>query len=440
MRIATGAVVNVVWSLPVRGESPDSSRGDLVRARSLIEAMREEGHRVVVVADQEAPAARTRVASYRRLVRPFFPVPIAGAVRDLGRVAHGWAHGRRVAAVARREGADLIVETQVHFAGSGSLASRLSGVPLVLDDCSPWTEERKLGAGLPRLARRVLQAQARRAVALTAPTRQIRDRLVEGGAPPARVHVVPNGVDVRRFVEADRVRARRHFGFSDEVVVAFVGSFQPWHRAELLLEALERTSGVRLHLLLVGAGPGLDRVRTRVEELGLGDRVTVPGPLHGAELAAALVASDIGALPASNEYGQPMKLLDYAAAGLAIVAVDVPPVREMVRVGVTGLLVPEEDPDALASALGTLAGFPVVRARLGKAARELLAIPASWREGAHALLRSAGVPAATIHGPGARTDGPLRQSAADGAVRAPKRVERSSRGRGPDPRFLTLRR
>jgi len=373
----------------VRGESLSSSRGDLVRARALMEALREEGHRVVVVEDGSASSARARVTTYRRIVRPLLPARMATSLRDVLRVFHGRAHGRRVAQVALDEGADLIVETQVHFAGSARVASRLSGVPFILDDCSPWTEEKVLEAGLPALARKVFREQAKAAAALIVPSVQIRDRLVADGALPERIHVVPNGVDAHPFEGVDRTAARQRLGFDDEVVVAFVGSFQPWHRVELLLEAVHRKLDIPLHLLLIGEGPGRDGLAARAEALGISDRVTLPGPMSGPELAAALVASDIGALPSSNDYGQPMKLLDYAAAGLAIVAADFPPVRDMVEPGATGLIVPREDPVALARALVALAETPGDRTRLGAAARSRLASRATWRSRARMVLEAA---------------------------------------------------
>jgi glycosyltransferase involved in cell wall biosynthesis len=381
--------VNVVWSLPVRGETLSSSRGDVVRPRSLIAALRDDGHRVTVVEDSEVAAARVRVAAYRRVVRRLLPRVAATAARDLVRVAHGRDHGRRVAAAVRRVRADLIIETQVHFAGSGVLASRRSGVPLVLDDCSPWEEEVALGSPLPGLARRVFRSQARAAVAMTASTAQIRHRLVEGGAAPGRTHVVPNGVDLEAYAAGNRNAVRRRMGWEGRVVAAFVGSFQPWHRTDLLLEALRNVGDDRLHVVLVGDGPGREPALSRAAALGLADRVTSPGPLSPSELARLLTGCDLGVLPASNEYGQPMKLLDYAAASLAIVAADVPPVRDMIEADVTGRLVPPGDATRLAAVLLELAGAPRERDRLGAAARRRLAAHATWRSRARLLLQAA---------------------------------------------------
>src|SRR5262249_9521442 len=76
----------------------------------------------------------------------------------------------------------------------------------------------------------------------------------------------------------------------------------------------------------------------------------------------------IAVLPSRRE-GLPLSLLEAAACGRAMVASDVPGCREIVRHGETGLLVPPDDPGALADAIATLAESPHLRAQYGRAAR-----------------------------------------------------------------------
>jgi glycosyltransferase involved in cell wall biosynthesis len=110
------------------------------------------------------------------------------------------------------------------------------------------------------------------------------------------------------------------------------------------------------------------------------DRVVSLGALPPAQIPLALAACDVGVLPGSNEYGQPMKLLEYAAAGLATVAPDLPPVRQLVVDGRTGLLFPPGDVDGLAGAIGRLLNDEALRHRLGTAARRRVAGNGDWRE------------------------------------------------------------
>ena len=180
-------------------EGPGSSRGDLVRAQALAEGLRALGHRVEFVAAAASPAARTGVTLHRSLLRRLLPRRLALALRDLGRALHSRRHATRVATVARAFGAELIVETQVGGVASGERAARTAGLPLVLDDCSPTSEEIALGCGLPGLVRRGLARQLAAAAVVVAVTQASQELLLAEGAPAERIRIVPNGVDLALF-------------------------------------------------------------------------------------------------------------------------------------------------------------------------------------------------------------------------------------------------
>lgn len=384
--------MRIVWSVPVLADGIGSGRGDLVRAAGLIDALRTAGHEVDVV--EAAAAAGSGRRLYRNVVRRLLPGRLPLVLRDLVRGWKARGHGRRVAEVARSRGAEILVETHVHGVPSGSLAARSAGLPLVLDDVSPPTEERALGSGLPSLVRRAFRRETEAARAVVVSSRSLRRRLTASGLPAAKVSVVPSGVDLEAYRSADREEARRRLGLGGQLVIGFVGSFQPWHRVELLVEAIapvaERLS---LHLLLAGEGKGLEEALSAARRLGVSSRVTATGAVSPSRVPRILAACDLGALPGTNEYGQPMKLLEYAAARLAIVAPDVAPVRETIEDGVTGLLFAPGDPVALRAAVGRLAGTPDLRSALGNRAWDRLARPASWDDRASSLaavLRAAG--------------------------------------------------
>jgi glycosyltransferase involved in cell wall biosynthesis len=376
--------MKITWSIPVRGPSPrDSSRGDLVRAWHLIDALRTDGHDVCAVED----TGRLAVSAYRTATRRVLPRRWALVLRDAGRWAHARSHGRRVAAAAAEQGADVIFETQVHFSNSGARAARITGLPLVLDDCSPSSEEVMLGSGLPGLAHRLLKRPARTAAVVVAVSQALRQRLIEEGISPEKICVVPNGVDLAAYEDIDRPAARARLGLSDRFVIGFVGSFQPWHRVELLVEAFAHLAyDRRVHLLLVGNGPGRESALTAARRLGVRHRVTVIGAVQPSEVPELICSLDVGVLPGSNDYGHPMKVLEYAAAGLARVAPDLAPVREIIQPGVTGLLFPPGDVSALASALTRLMTDDNLRQRLGERARSHVSVGASWKDRARALV------------------------------------------------------
>jgi glycosyltransferase involved in cell wall biosynthesis len=386
--------VTIVWSLPVRGERLTSSRGDLVRARSLIQALRADGHQVTVVEDAEHAHTKAVVATYRSWLRSLLPPRPALILRDLGRAIHGCVHGIHIATAARALRADLIIETQVAYSASAALAGQLAGIPFVLDDCSPTCEEDAVGTGFPALARTALRLQAGSARAVVAVSPALAGMLVDEGVPHRKIACVPNGINTDAFARAIAAR-QRESAEAGRCVIVFVGSFQPWHRVDLLFQAAAELADIQpIQIVLAGDGPGLTTALDSAAACRLTDRVTALGAIAPDAIPALLARCDIGVLPHSNEYGDPMKLREYAAAGLAVVAPNLEPVREVVVDGETGLLFPPGDADALARTLARLAGDPAERHRIGEEARRRAFATGSWSGRARALLASAGWPCA----------------------------------------------
>ncbi len=382
--------MRITWSIPVWGQTLTSTRGDMVRARHLIAALRRQGHDVKVVersGGESDAGTELMVKGYRGVVRRLLPEPAALALRDVSRYANSRAFGKRVAAEARAHRSDIIVETQINGAVSGAVAARMTGLPLVLDDCSPSCEEQEIGSGLPSVAHRVLMSQAKAATTVVATSRSVRDRLVREGLPAEKVRIVRNGVDLEAFDRADRTAIRERLGLADRCVVGFVGSFLDWHRVDLLIEAV---SGVErrhaLNVLLVGAGANLEPVLRQAAELGIADRVVSVGAVQPERVPAYIAAFDVGVLPDTLDYGNPMKLTEYAAASLPTVAPDRPSVREVVRRGKTGLLFAPGRSGAMAAALSRLAGDAELRQQLGSAGRQFVATNATWGALAGQLL------------------------------------------------------
>jgi alpha-maltose-1-phosphate synthase len=178
-----------------------------------------------------------------------------------------------------------------------------------------------------------------------------------------RVVVLPNGVDVRRFAKPSRVREPR---------CVFLGTLRPWHGIGTIVEAWRLLGPEAPSLLVVGDGP------ERAELEALGAEVTgavphaqVPGLLSTAAIGLAPYASD------APDYFSPLKLFEYLASGLAVVAGAIPGVREIVGPE-QAVLVPPGDPEALAAAVSELARDRSRRARLGAAGRELVAAHHTW--------------------------------------------------------------
>ena len=147
-----------------------------------------------------------------------------------------------------------------------------------------------------------------------------------------------------------------------------MSSFDPIKRVETLLQALHLLAPriPRLTLLLVGGGGEEERLRRLVAEMGLGTRVIFTGFLENP--VRIYPALDLYVATSLKE-GLPLSLVEAMGAGLAVVATDVPGHRDVVAHGETGLLVPPEDPVALAEAISSLLADPERRRRMGEAGR-----------------------------------------------------------------------
>lgn len=150
-----------------------------------------------------------------------------------------------------------------------------------------------------------------------------------------------------------------------------MGSLRPYKGFDLLLEAFSRLkeSHPEWSLTIYGEGPERARLEALRDELGLEGRVRLPGRVknpHG-----VLPQADLFVLPSRRE-GYPMVLIEALSCGLPAVAADCrfgP--REILRDGVDGVLVPPEDPEALAEAMGRLMSEEKERRRLSQAALEI---------------------------------------------------------------------
>src|SRR5205807_10101774 len=144
--------------------------------------------------------------------------------------------------------------------------------------------------------------------------------------------------------------------------------------------------------LLIGDGPLRGVVDQVIREHGLQARVALPGLVPHAQMPDYLAACDVLVSPHGRQvdggefFGSPTKLYEYMAAGRPIVASAVGQIAEALCDGQTALLVPPDDPEALAAAILRLVDAACLRARIGAAARQQAERAHTWRGNAERLL------------------------------------------------------
>lgn len=214
------------------------------------------------------------------------------------------------------------------------------------------------------LMRRVKQWVVRRAAHVTVMNEEMRARVLELGAPPDQVSVMPMGADLSGVVQ--RVERQQ----AGPLRLLFVGRLVEKKGLHVLLDAL-RLLQADAALTVVGDGP----LRAGLERRAEGLPVRFVGQLGRRALRQAYADADVVVVPSvraasGDQDGLPVVLLEAMGTGCAVVASDLAGLDEAVRDGVDGVLSPPGDARRLAQALDTLSADPERRAELGRAARE----------------------------------------------------------------------
>ncbi|HNB54009.1 MAG TPA: glycosyltransferase, partial [Anaerolineales bacterium] len=166
-----------------------------------------------------------------------------------------------------------------------------------------------------------------------------------------QITVIPTGVDMRPYQEADGQMIRAARGWEADQVLISIGRLAPEKNWKTLIQAFAHAHATHpnLRLVLVGDGPSLDDLKTFARDLGVAHRVEFTGTLPFADIPRYLKAADLFGFASTSET-QGLVTMEALAAGLPVVAVDATGTRDVIRNGQDGLLT-TDDPDALGEAL-----------------------------------------------------------------------------------------
>ena len=290
----------------------------------------------------------------------------------------------RIAARIIAGGADLVYERYSLFSTALAEVAEATGAAGILEVNAPLIEEQRTHRVLvdEEAAAKALARQVAAATATVAVSDPVRDWVRERTGSES-VHTVPNGVSITRIVP-------RPEDVGDPVVT-FVGTLKPWHGvADLLAAAALAKRPWKLRII----GDGPERAALEEQAAGLGIEVDFRGAVAPADMPGQLAGSAIGVAPypdlggEQQQYFSPLKVYEYLAAGLPVVASAVGQLPQIL--GELGTLVPPSDPAALAAAIDTLAADPVLRGKLGWRGRMQAEEKHSWAGAVDRILGLAG--------------------------------------------------
>ena len=361
-----------------------SKDGQYVHLEEMVNALKNLGHEIELVGPGSVETEQFGAdAGAVALLKKWMP----GAGYEVLELAYALADYRRLSAAIRRFRPDVIYERYNLYFPSGVWAKRRYGLPLLLEVNAPLFEERSRydGIALPALARWSERYAWQGADVVLPVTQVLADRVVAAGVPAQRIRVIPNGINTEAFSALPSSQdAKRRFGLEGRTVLGFVGFMRDWHGLHRVLEymaqAPQRDS---LHALFVGDGPARAGLEKRARELGISDHVTITGVMPRDQVPEALAAFDVALQPAVVDYASPLKLFEYLALGLPIIAPDSPNIREVLDDGENAALFRNGDGESFISCLTRVCDDAELRARLARGARDSIESQGlTWRRNA----------------------------------------------------------
>jgi len=308
-----------------------------------------------------------------------------GVDRELQAISANGTLGRRL---LRSAAFDAIYERLSLFGFAGMEVAQRLGVPGILEVNAPLVEEQLRHRRLIDVTsayaalRRALRA-ARHIVAVSDAVASYLEGFEEAAG---KVVVVPNGADVQRIRPLDAKPAS-----GGTFTVGFVGSLKPWHALDIVVEAAAEvaTSLPELRLQIVGDGPCRDALEAATQRAGLERHTHFVGAVAPDRIPAELRRMDVGIAPYADGpgcYFSPLKVFEYMAAGLPVVATRAGQLTRVVQDGASGILCEPGSASDWVEALLQLGGRPALRDAMGRAGRQRAIEEYSWDRVADRLL------------------------------------------------------
>jgi glycosyltransferase involved in cell wall biosynthesis len=347
-----------------------SRDGQAVHMDELIAALKRLGHDIVVVGP--ARTARLEFGDDDNPVA-FLKRGLPPMLYEMLEFAYNLVAIPRLWQAIRQQRPDAVYERYNLFFLTGPLLCRLHAIPLLLEVNAPICEERIAidGLVLRRLAIWTQRTAWRSAEFVLPVTEVLAGYVRRAGVAVERIDVIPNGIDAAKFADLpSRETAKQALGLSGKLVLGFTGFVREWNGLDRVVDLLAvHGAEFDLHLLLVGDGPARAELVRRADRAGVAARMTITGIVSREQIGDHIAAFDIALQPGVTPYASPLKLFEYMAAGLAIVAPDQPNIREILTDRADALLIDSARPETLAAAISELCRDDGLRARLGAAAR-----------------------------------------------------------------------
>ena len=360
-------------------------KGCSIHVQEVIRSLMEQGHQVELFAVRWGDKPPADLVSV-----PRHELPKAPKGNDLAwREQVLLAHNRDLRQMLEQAGKfDLVYERYALWSFTAMEYAHIRGIPGILEVNAPLIAEQATHRGLVdrHKAEVVTRLVFSKATVLIAVSQGVADYLESYPQTQGKVHIVPNGVNPDRFpLHLAPTLPREKF------TIGFVGTMKPWHGLPILVDAF-----VQLHhrypdtrLLIVGDGPMRSPLEANFMDRGMSDAVEFTGKIPPSQIPGYLASMDVAVAPypeSQNFYFSPLKVYEYMAARLPVVASGIGQIETLIEDGVNGLLYEPGNCQQLIHCLDSLRQQPELCHQLGENARATIVRSHRWEQAVQKIL------------------------------------------------------
>lgn len=361
-----------------------------VHINEMIGSFRELGHDVSIAAPRGATKASGLAASQPSGPPSGFKV----FMKQTAEIFYNVVDYFRVRAAVKKAKPDFIYERYSSYDFAGVMAAKHSKIPIIVE--VNVTYAGRFGARFPVIYRGILKRAESyvlcNADGIVVVSEALKECVLDVRDNAATTIVTPNAINLAEIKKIDhqglRVQKRAQLGLDDKIVIGFVGSLRKWHGIDFFADAMAAMIAQvpDVYFLIVGSGEYEATLREKIRDAKLEEYVNLVGPVPHDQVYSYVAAMDIGVMPDSNEFGSPMKILEYMAMECVAVGPDLGPIREIIRDGETGRIFKRRDHSNFVSVLFALCDDVNKRKRIGANARRYVLQERTWNRNASDVL------------------------------------------------------
>ena len=379
--------------------------GYAIHMREIINAFRENGHRVKTIigrnGDKKKDIGKVDIGtnSKIKLIKGFIPNFLWQSGRDYTLLKYNKKLYSRLLKIVNEFKPDIIYERAEYLSTSGVEIARKFCIPIFVETNAILVWEQEIISGksffnlLGRRYEEFIYKKCRAIFAISIPLKE--NIIKEYGINEQKIAVVSNGVNPKDFKPATlpgKVREKLDIS-REEIVVGYVGSIFPWHGIENLIDSaiicLKEMPNLRF--LIVGDGETRKGLEEKTRESEICDKVIFTGRVPREEVPDYLQIMDICVYPGSKDfpdrYGSPMKNFEYGIMCKPIISPNSRVVREAMKNGIDGILITPGSVSELSEAILKLAKNPALRKELGENFKRKVIAHYTWDKVGEKILK-----------------------------------------------------